>query len=302
MKRGNDGRTLGFVSLSQGGYTILETMIFLVVTGALLISAFGFLNGQQSRTQFNQSLRELDTDIRGALNEVESGYFDNRGGFVCTATSGNLSITTGNNAQGTNQDCVFMGKVMQFGLGSNNCTEGDTSGCSQYSLHTVVGLRRVGSGITAPTSFGAAQLTPIMQTALSNDSPDYSQTLNIPGNLRVRRVYEVRGAAVTDIGAFGFLHNLQSGGDPVSGTKGISLVSVSSAKLGNDKEAMYTAITNIENEDRNPDQIVVCLDEGGSGGRTSGIIIGGSSQELTTEVIVDVLGESAPARGGGCHE
>lgn len=297
IKQGTGGRVL-----SAHGYTIIETMIFLVITGALLVSALGFLAGQQSRTRFNQSLREMDAQIRNAMNDVESGYFDDRGGFVCTVGPGSLTISPGTNqnTQGTNQACVFMGKVMQFGLDNGGSCSGDVeTECTDYALHTVVG-RRVVNGNMTPTSLQQATLTPIFTSTRSSGSPDITEYRAIPGGLRVNRMYEVQNGTTTIVASVGFLYNLGTTGISQGGNGTVTIVSTSASSLGDSKDKTFDAIRNLKDQNRNPEQVVICFDEGrpNSNSRIGAIVIGGAGRELTTEVIVDA--RANPPVGGGC--
>lgn len=94
----------------SSGFTIVETMIVLAVTGVLFVSVMAVMSGKQSKTQFNQAMNSLKTQVEQVIGEVQSGYFPDTGGFSCIG--GNL--TGGSSAQGTNVDCVFLGKVIQF--------------------------------------------------------------------------------------------------------------------------------------------------------------------------------------------
>lgn len=305
MKRGTDGGT-GRLTIASSGYTIIETMIFLVITGALLASALYFLTGQQTRTQFNQGLREMDAQIRGTLNEVESGYFDDRGGFTCTAGPGaTLTIASGGSAaQGTNQDCVFMGKVIQFGPSNGGGCSGDNENeCKDYAVHTVVGKRTVTGGVS-PATLNDAVLTPIFTSSRSANSPDISEYRSLPGGLRINRMYEIQAnGTVNPIGSVGFLYKLNASAG--SSSNGVTMVGVSSSTLGDNKDETFDTIRGLTEANRTVKQVVICFDHGGTiseNNRVGAIVIGGKGQELTTEVIVDVRAEASPSpeKGSNC--
>lgn len=129
----------GFFDSSRfavSGYTIVEVMIFLAVTSALFVMiALGF-QGQQARTEFSVATRELESRIRDTINDVGSGYYGSGGNFTCTVNaSGDIVVDPSSSSpQGTNPDCIFVGKVLHFGI------EGDTEG-KEYNIMTVIGKR-----------------------------------------------------------------------------------------------------------------------------------------------------------------
>lgn len=100
------------VRSKDAGYTIVETMIFLAVSGALFLSAMLLLNGQQRKTEFSTTIRELDTKLQSVIGNVSAGYYNNPGSVSCTLSSGNLNITNTPSTQGQNKDCTFIGQVI----------------------------------------------------------------------------------------------------------------------------------------------------------------------------------------------
>jgi type II secretory pathway pseudopilin PulG len=130
--------------MKRGGYradaaafTIVEVMIVLAVSGLILLSAISLVNGRQNRTEFSTGINDLQQQIQQIINETASGYYPNGQDFTCSAaTSGTLTPVTlanGSGAQGTNAGCIFLGKVVQFGLGNTN------AGPSQLGVLPLVG-------------------------------------------------------------------------------------------------------------------------------------------------------------------
>lgn len=98
-----------------GGFTILETMIVMAVSATMLLSAMLLFSGQQRRSQFNQSVRDLESKFQDILNDVQTGYFPNVGGTTCTKDLINGPIVSlGSTEQGANLDCVFLGKAIHL--------------------------------------------------------------------------------------------------------------------------------------------------------------------------------------------
>lgn len=124
--------------INRAGYTIVELMIVLGVTGAIAISAFSLVRGQQAKNEFTQAVRDFETKLNDIANDVSKGYFPDIGGNrQCVAPAGAdlrfdpPGVSVG---QGGSTDCVFAGKILQFNIGS-----GDES---QMNLVSLVARRR----------------------------------------------------------------------------------------------------------------------------------------------------------------
>lgn len=143
------------------GYTIVETLLFLAISGFMFVVAAAFVSGKQSKAEFKQGLNQFNSDISAVVNDVSNGYFPSTSGFSCTAdyTQGHpVHIdTTSSNAQGTNigdstmstGGCVFMGKIIDPQVGSGG-----------YDVYTVAGRQYQTSPAQGqvPTSFADAGL------------------------------------------------------------------------------------------------------------------------------------------------
>lgn len=113
----------------SGGYTIVETMIFLAVTGMMFASAMIFVSGQQQKTEFNQSVRNFTADLQSLINDVSTGYtsFPFQSGQYCW-TNGS-SVTIAPSAAGQ-EHCIMVGRLLQFAPGGQK---------DSYELFLVVG-------------------------------------------------------------------------------------------------------------------------------------------------------------------
>src|SRR3989344_9197220 len=95
------------------GYTIVETMIFLAVSGALFLSAMLLINGQQRKTEFTTSVRDFDSKLQSVMGNVASGYYNNAGTISCTATSTGPLISPGT-SQGQSEGCTYIGQYIEL--------------------------------------------------------------------------------------------------------------------------------------------------------------------------------------------
>ena len=94
------------------GYTVVEVMIVLAVSGMMFLMAVTFINGKQQKTAFTQGTNELGSRIQKMVDDVTNGHYSDVP-LSCNA-SGSVSVLTSGDTQGTNSNCVFLGKVMHF--------------------------------------------------------------------------------------------------------------------------------------------------------------------------------------------
>lgn len=267
----------------NGGYTIVEVMIFLVITGLLLISAMAVFQGRQERTRFTQGVREFDAQIRTIVNETGSGFYPNKN-FTCTSTGGGVDITDDSSTeQGKNTNCIFLGRVIAFSKGSS------------YKVYTMIGQRE-GSNNKIVTQYGNQDTTRAMQTLVTpiptlpnqDDAPDAFAEFDIPWGITIKRI--VRSPSNNEIGAFGFVYSLGSfdtnGTDLTSAATSLNLVPLAGTGLNGSTLELVNKTKDIRNNDLNPGKITLCL-QAGNGGRQAAITIGGNNNNVGTEVVLD---------------
>jgi prepilin-type N-terminal cleavage/methylation domain-containing protein len=160
MEQGGN-HSAGFTrpSLATAGFTILETMIVLAVSGILAVSAILLVGGRQNKVEFQTAINDLTQQIQQVINETASGYYPNNKSFNCSANPGTApSIAAGTNGQGTNSGCLFVGKALRFGNAG-----GATLQASQYTVYPLMANRYDSSAqeITTYGSSGNANVVPI---------------------------------------------------------------------------------------------------------------------------------------------
>jgi len=96
------------------GYTIVEVMIVLAVSGVLFIFAALFISGKQSSTSFTTGTNEMASNIQTIVSQVENGQYTDVP-FTCSTQSGSIVVngqSLPGSTLGTNQDCVYFGKLL----------------------------------------------------------------------------------------------------------------------------------------------------------------------------------------------
>jgi prepilin-type N-terminal cleavage/methylation domain-containing protein len=92
---------------NQKGYTIVETLIVLAVTGVLFLTTTLLIQGQVEKNRYQDSMRQAQQTLQAAVKDTENGYFPG--------------------AVGTNSNMVFVGKRISY-CGGNGA--GVTDGCT----------------------------------------------------------------------------------------------------------------------------------------------------------------------------
>ncbi|RTK94242.1 hypothetical protein EKI60_04345 [Candidatus Saccharibacteria bacterium] len=102
------------------GFTITESLIFLAVSAAILMSALSLFSGSQNKTQFSQAMDDINQRITTVINNVANGYYPRTSQVTDCNVTGDPVLpieTAGANAEegrGTVGKCIFIGRIIQF--------------------------------------------------------------------------------------------------------------------------------------------------------------------------------------------
>jgi len=126
---------------TQSGFTIVETLIVVAVSSALLVSAVLLVADKQRKVEFNQAAQDIQAVIQQVASETSAGHYPSGNNISCTISGGAPVIVNGVTAQGSNTDCIFLGRAIQFG---------NAGAKDAYIIHTIAGYQRNnGSMVTA---------------------------------------------------------------------------------------------------------------------------------------------------------
>jgi prepilin-type N-terminal cleavage/methylation domain-containing protein len=95
------------------GYTIVEVMVVLAVSGVMFLMAVDFINGRQEGASFTNAINSMASDIQDAEEQVQDGRYSDIP-INCNGTSTPITISSGSGSQGSNNECVFVGKLIHF--------------------------------------------------------------------------------------------------------------------------------------------------------------------------------------------
>jgi len=260
----------------QRGFTIVETLIVLAVTGLMFLLAVVAINGKQNQAEFNQAINDIRSQVQQEIDQVAAGDYPNTNNFTCNGTLGTLKILPGTNKQGSNDGCVYLGKVLQFGVHGNGASP------QQYISYTIAGLQDNNGSLTAakPTA-----IAPGITTNVGGSFPNASVTNILHNGLTVVKMT----SGGNNIGAVAFISNLgqYSGGSLLSGSQQISLIPVTGSYWDKTSRETVDAINkNLATSTQNPSGgVQICFASGGT--QQSGLMTigsGGRNLSVTVEI------------------
>jgi prepilin-type N-terminal cleavage/methylation domain-containing protein len=259
------------------GYTILEVMIVLAISGVMFLIAATFVNGKQGNTAFKTGVNEMAASLQSIIEQVTDGQYGDTTNFCHKLGNGDIQINGGGaHDQGTNQDCVFLGKILHFTSPQNTAA---------YDIYTIAGSRFANSSNLLASDPTQAHAQNVDYLSVNHDTP---QSLELPHGI------QINGGATTSY-AIGFLQSLgnvdASTNTLTTGAQTISLYYVRSDS------------TAVQNTGFNPDNIKgnliaaqsarICLTDGS---RYAEIIIGNGATTGST-LNVDVKMDGAGVSG-----
>lgn len=268
---------------AAAGFTIVETMVVLAVTGALFVAIAATLTGRQNEAQFVHAIQSVQSQIQQTIDQVSAGFFPATN-LDCAAGANSLSFMNGVNGQGTNAQCVFLGKVMQFRV--------QGSSPEAYRIYTIAG--KLGPGVGASSPYANVAPTVVGLTA-SSDYTTYSTPQLLEYGLTTVSMKIVGGA---NIGAVGFLMEpggFASSGGYNSGAQPVDLVPIPGTTV-NPSQSITTAVNTINTQLKDqtltadapinpPGGVQICFASGGT--NESGLItIGGSGRQLIVSLVI----------------
>jgi type II secretory pathway pseudopilin PulG len=233
------------------GFTIVETMIFLVVSMAVFGTAVATISTQNRRTAFVQAARDVELQLQDVFNDVENGFYPSSNDFTC---SRGPSISSVANQQGTNEECIFIGKLIEFGPGGEK---------DRIVVSTLVGNATTSGGEQVQALF--EETSPAI---LENHTGAPKDTRFISADVEIENFY-VGGSPYPGLGVVSGFAQYENEDVIRSGIVRTSLVNFTGEQI---------------------EQIgggVLCLQERGGGGQTAEITIAVGGQRLATSSIIN---------------
>ena len=171
----------------QRGVTFVEVLIVLAITSLIFAVSMTLLQNYVGQESFRSSVQLFTTELNGVINDVRTDIWPEVNEIKCKDNSGNLEYAEDPTAlPGRNRDCIFIGKVIQLGVGDGTLTVSDES--RDYIEHTLIGLDSVNED--SPIKFQVFQNEVIGNPNLTFDT---SKARIVPHGGAITKVYQYLG-------------------------------------------------------------------------------------------------------------
>lgn len=126
-------------SQKQRGFTIIELMLFLGITGALFAALMIGVNVNINQQHYRESVASYKTLLEGQYSEVINprSYRKENDNWICSAANGIESVSDPQTL-GTS-DCVLLGRYIQIEDGGKQIETGDVVGIEPLGASGTVG-------------------------------------------------------------------------------------------------------------------------------------------------------------------
>ena len=171
----------------SSGYTMVEIMVVLAVSSFLILVSATFLSGSRGRTEFSQSMRDLQSQIQSWIDDVPNGFaYQTNANAYCHLGGGSVVIDNGGKPQSAKPDCIFLGKAIQF-------TDAPSTAVYAYS---VFGLRTDSSGNLVPTLQASGPVP--AANATGTGTANFTDTYNLKTGTQLKKI--VKSSGITSFG------------------------------------------------------------------------------------------------------
>ena len=128
----------------SGGFTIIEVILFLAISGLLLGVAIATISANINNSRFNDAIRSTTSYLQRQYSEVAAGQSDRKDAITCDSSG---QVTTGTPRPLGMTDCVVMGRFIKL--------EG-----TKFTVRYITGYRASLVGISADDTAAVMQMNP----------------------------------------------------------------------------------------------------------------------------------------------
>jgi prepilin-type N-terminal cleavage/methylation domain-containing protein len=251
------------------GYTIVEVLVVMAVSGAMFLIAANFISGKQEKTAFTQSVNEMASRIQDTITKVSAGQYSDIP-LNCSWDGTTTTILPGSAPQGTNPSCVFLGKLISFAYPTtHNYQELSLAGGRADALNGTPTLSEVDPAIIG-------SLTTTQATTQQVDITDmtYTDTTGAVHALPATSPPATPSSGYYNVGFVQGLGTANGSGSFLSGAQSIALVYSTL-----DPTALSTPSNNLMLQTAR--SVSICM---GDGTQSANLVIGTNNNQLSVDV------------------
>lgn len=189
------------MSSKQSGFTIIEVLMFIAISGLLLLGAMAGISGSITSTRFNDAVNSTTSFIQSQYGAVASGRNSRLPNVDCNAGA----VTSGGSVAGMT-DCVILGRLVEFSVGGTAIKSRYIVGKDTAVTATGDTAAVVAAGATIPvsstdTNFSVPWATKINKMSSGVSNVNYLAIIRSPVSERVLFYSFQAGANLTSLNA-----------------------------------------------------------------------------------------------------
>ena len=260
---------------ARGGYTIVEVLIVLVVSLVVFFAAVTVFSGKQGKTEFAQAMRDVESQIQAAINDVRVSTYPDASNYICAIDplSQRPRLTSGTSGTGTNTACIFLGKAIHLIPNTGSTPDG-------LKVYTVLGNRtKIGSN-EAITNFDEVNAEPIMGLG---GNPDLTESYNIIFGIRTLSAREDSSSG-QDTYLMGFYNSLHSTASAAEGSQTLKTIGYVGVRNYSAPGQVQTSIRGVGPAIEANSKIWTICFQSGTSNETAQLIVNSSFSGATTQV------------------
>jgi len=182
----------------SNGYTIIEVLIFLAVSAVMFLSAITVISGRQSKTEFAQTARNLNSQLQDWINDAQTGFPGGTvGQYTCKSLGSKLQIDRV--AASVSPSCIFLGKAIQV---TDKSYLTDPTQASKIYAYSVFGQRLDSTGQLVTNLSDATPTAAIGVRGGHTGSADLTTEYDLPSDISVYKITSTSGGPSSHMAGF----------------------------------------------------------------------------------------------------
>jgi len=171
------------------GFTIVEVLIVLAISGVIMVATLPFISNKQNNTQFTVGIRQIQNQLQDILNNVSTGNVTVPASvnYSCTSSNGAGPVITSTLSNlGTNFGCQYIGMGIYFDKNS-------------MQIVPIIGQKYSDSNLTKVTSLASAKPCPMIFVTNGCSQVNGASTINYPSSITMSKYSNTIGTGLVAI-------------------------------------------------------------------------------------------------------